>query len=598
MMRGAAIVLLAVLGVVSEEVCDGSGCDETSYLQLQHQMNATKTSRLAQTRTVMGESLYWQGYGMQLWSYFIGILGHDDVTFGGVTAPARVGMNMIGNAPLGNMYQSVTTDAGILGLLPGCFSGQCRGKSDFDDLMTTMAQQGKIDRAFTMCFDDSAEGGGMLYLGKPSKLPATAQKIPMPPLDGNMAMYSPLASFNDHEDVQFYYNSKQIGTQKAKDWNYYMGQGYGFSDTGTPGFMMAPSLWSAVVEGLKQAISADASCQRVWGYSLQSLSGYYASDVTVSKAAADCATQYLGDFVVKLGPDSSFSVSKKSFFYETEPCSGKFKISWGSSGGDYMLLGTSFNYGKTILYDTSDLSKPQLVMLGSADGCKVNYGAANTKPIPMKGVAGQVLGMDGTITAQLSIGTPAQTVDVQLDTGSQKLMGIHQACRNLGDCFLVQPEGGGRVSVFQGPDYHTSQCQEQIGTMDRILSQENCQGGGDGRMLCSCSSQEECMKLVLKTAAENLVPNKICAITRKMCGAQVSFHPEYSSSFSPKNLPSYAFKKPPAKQKLEAQCHLTYLCDEGSDASAGPARRKRGGGGRGGGRGGGSDYDYDWGSSA
>lgn len=30
--------------------------------------------------------------------------------------------------------------------------------------------------------------------------------------------------------------------------------------------------------------------------------GYYASDVTVSKAAADCATQYLGDFVVKLGP--------------------------------------------------------------------------------------------------------------------------------------------------------------------------------------------------------------------------------------------------------------------------------------------------------
>ena len=28
---------------------------------------------------------------MQLWSYFIGILGHDDVTFGGVTAPARVG---------------------------------------------------------------------------------------------------------------------------------------------------------------------------------------------------------------------------------------------------------------------------------------------------------------------------------------------------------------------------------------------------------------------------------------------------------------------------------------------------------------------------
>ncbi|CAK9109970.1 unnamed protein product [Durusdinium trenchii] len=62
-------------------------------------------------------------------------------------------------------------------------------------------------------------------------------------------------------------------------------------------------------------------------------------------------------------------------------------------------------------------------------------------------------------------------------------------------------------------------------------------------------------------------------------------------------LAGYAFKKPPAKQKLEAQCHLTYLCDEGSDASAGPARRKRGGGGRGGGRGGGSDYDYDWGSS-
>lgn len=35
----------------------------------------------------------------------------------------------------------------------------------------------------------------------------------------------------------------------------------------------------------------------------------------------------------------------------------------------------------------------------------------------------------------------------------------------------------------------------------------------------------------------------------------------------------YAFKKPPAKQKLEAQCHLTYLCDEGRRGRRGGAHR-------------------------
>lgn len=50
----------------------------------------------------------------------------------------EVGINLLGNVPLGNMYQSVSTDASILGLLPGCFSS-CDA-SDHDDLLSTLAK--------------------------------------------------------------------------------------------------------------------------------------------------------------------------------------------------------------------------------------------------------------------------------------------------------------------------------------------------------------------------------------------------------------------------------------------------------------------------
>lgn len=63
----------------------------------------------------------------------------------------------------------------------------------------------------------------------------------------------------------------------------------------------------------------------------------------------------------------------------------------GPNGDLFIFSFLPYDASRALRYDTSDLSKPQLVMLGSADGCKVNYGAANTKPIPMKGVAGAAI---------------------------------------------------------------------------------------------------------------------------------------------------------------------------------------------------------------
>ena len=112
-------------------------------------------------------------------------------------------------------------DAGVLGLLPGCFNGACRPE-DYDDVLSIMARErvltavqvdrvdykyiyifmyvyihtctyhksqqnagkfatwvhflvtqhlpltrGKIHRAFTLCFDTAATGGGRLFLGRP-----------------------------------------------------------------------------------------------------------------------------------------------------------------------------------------------------------------------------------------------------------------------------------------------------------------------------------------------------------------------------------------------------------------------------------------------
>jgi len=495
----------------------------------------------------------------------VGFLGQDQVNLGGVVGSAKVGLNMIGNAPLGNLFQSVSTDSGMLGLLPGCFSDQCRGPEDYDDLLSTLARQGKIQRAFTMCFSDSPEGGGKLYLGKP-EVPNGAAIISLVPLTNGQNSYSLLSTFDGNSYVEFYFGHIMVGSQKVMEWNTMMQSSQSYSDTGTPGLMLPSNVALKIFDELRTGISSDEQCFSLWGYSLQKL--LTGAQVLVSEAAVECAMPYLKDFEVKLGPGVSISVSKSSFFYETEPCSKQYGISWKNSGGEQIIFGTALNYGKSILYDTTDLSAPKMVVLGPAGGCNHDYSAADgAKPLVMKGVPGQVLGLDGTITTDLTLGTPGQAITVQLDTGSQKFMGIHQTCRNLGNCFLVEPVGGRNTVLRPGRDFATAACQAQIRDVSRALSHKSCQDV-HGQILCECSSQEECLSLIMQATSQNVVPQKICAIGRKICGDRVDFQPEHSSTFQPTHFPSYEFVKPPGKQRITAQCHLTHLCARRSRVGA------------------------------
>eukprot|EP00435_Cladocopium_sp_Y103_P044762 s1589_g12.t1 len=90
--------------------------------------------------------------------------------------------------------------------------------------------------------------------------------------------------------------------------------------------------------------------------------------------------------------------------------------------------------------------------------------------------------------------SPAQQeMTVQLDTGSQKLVGVHENCRNLGFCFLVQPENVTNTALLPGPDYGTAKCQQQVEVLTQMLSNVSSCSHLKSKLLCECTSQEECL---------------------------------------------------------------------------------------------------------
>lgn len=564
---GGATHLSILLSLLASCSCEDCASDVTSHLQVEQgrkdvrrMAQSSKRSKRMTRTVVQPNKLYWQGYGNPMWSYFLGLIGRDRVNFGGVVGNANVGLNMMGNAPMGNTFDSVTSDSGILGLLPGCFSDSCNGPEDYDDLLTTLAREGKMERAFTMCFNNGPDGGGNLYLGKP-EVPKDATIISMAPMNGQQNFYCPMSSFDSQENVEFLFGDVKVGSQNAGEWNEMMMNHQSFSDTGTPGLMLPVEIYSnlaaALQKTLQDGLANDRECAILWeSMSMQDI----VYGALVNEAAVNCAKPLLHDLQVKLGPGVSLTVSKESLFYETAPCSKQYGISWTTTNDRTTIFGSALNFGQTLLYDTSDLANPKMVVLGPAAGCTQDYSAApNAKPIPMSGLPGQVLGGAGTITANLHLGSPGQQITVQLDSGSQKLMGIHQTCRNLGNCFMVQPAGQTTVALVPGTDIDQPQCQQQKEDISAAL-QGKCQMGSRS-VFCDCGSREDCFSMILEAASKSVVPNQVCAVTRKMCGDPVDFHPEASSTFEPANFPSFAFAKPPGKQQVTVQCDRTHLCD-------------------------------------
>jgi len=576
--------------------CDQCDEETTAQLQLRERRRSDGVlSKLQSRLTLLDNSLYWQGYGSEsLASYFIGFLGHDAVQVGGLNITAKVGLNLMGNALSGNFYQSVEADAAVLGLLPGCFTGGCN-PSYYDDLLSTMAREGKIRRAFTLCFDDSPRGGGKLFLGRP-EIPSDAMKIPLHPLTDGLRPYSPLSTFGPSgAGVEFFFGSKRVGSRSAEEWNRLMRSGAGYSDTGTPGLVLPAALLDEVLMELKRKILADEMCASMWGPYFPKLFAQHLDKLTVTSGAASCALSHVEDFVVQLGPDISLNISKSSFFYETPPCSKKLKISWTSGNADTFIFGTALNWGKTLLYDTSDLENPKLILLGRADGCTANWAELATQsapgqllglelpvssPIELQGLPAQVLGRDGTMTATLMIGSPPQEMTMQLDTGSQKLVGVHENCRNLGFCFLVQPENVTNTALLPGPDYGTAKCQRQVEVLTQMLSNTSSCSHLKSKLLCECASQEECLRQIL-SAASQVHPSESCARDRRTCGEKMDFRPEASDSFRPLMAASRASGRSSTRSAAESarsflgsgrleQCQRYRFCHV--DSPAGPVR--------------------------
>ncbi|CAE7805461.1 unnamed protein product [Symbiodinium sp. CCMP2592] len=538
---------------MSEEMCP----EEMSHVQLsKHQMLQPSDSA----------ELYWQAYGADYWMWALGLVGNDTVHWGGFKGFAKVGLALTSNQPEGDLFETVAAAAGIVGLHPGCMTGNCEDSSQFNDLLTALSRDGPMQRAFTMCFNDTSSGGGRMYLGMPADaIPSQATVFPMVPASGSSnPYYSVLSSFTGQTDnVTFSFDGKVLHTVASETWNTNsLSNSQNFLDSGTHGLEIPMSVLEEVIGHVHDRIKHhDDECKHVWGKTnLENLNAKYVvtSYIDASEAMKDCALKHMHDLVINVGPENDLVISKSSFFYEKQPCSGVYHISWTKSGGDHVLLGTAYFWGKNLLFNTTDLASPTLVDLGPADGCTKDYGQIPGNAIPLHGAPGQVLGTDGTITAEVAVGTPPQTVSVQMDTGSQKFFIVHAECRRLVNCFRVLVYDYPYISLHQGNKFHDATCQTQVELLQGALlgSSMSCTNETtDGAWLsCTCQTYQQCYRGLLEAIQEKLVPSQVCGITRKACGEPVDFFPGLSQTFEPANLPSFKFAHPPGDRNLYVKC--------------------------------------------
>jgi len=223
------------------------------------------------------------------------------------------------------------------------------------------------------------------------------------------------------------------------------------------------------------------------------------------------------------------------------------------SGDTVAIGGTSFLWGKTITYRRSTaLTGVQLGVLGQAGDCSTDYSYKNAI-IPMRGSKAQVLDV-GVYTAEVSLGTPAQTFTVQLDTGSGELLLLKAGCGKFGpECFNVARFQDDRVMVIvRSPYDEGSPCQ---GEADAIINYEACKGKD---FCCSIHTSPqgptpaECTQGVTASLEDfenfaygELQANHSCAPTRAECGDLRVYTPPASSP-----IPAASWVHPPLDEPL------------------------------------------------
>ncbi|CAE7780796.1 unnamed protein product [Symbiodinium sp. CCMP2592] len=545
-------MLSVVVGVVASQ----ETCEEMSHLQVTgHSMEASS-------------ELFWQGYGGVgwIWMWVLGLLGRDTVHWGGFEGTAKVGLALMSNEHQGDKFETVASAAGIIGLLPGCFKDQglCDGY-EHDDLLTALSNSGPMKRAFTMCLDETPAGGGKLFLGMPQTIPANATAMQMVDVYNKYnyayAIYAP--NLTD-ETVTFSFGSEVVGTQSYHTW--FSNEGlYSYVDSGTRGLQLPLDIFGKVTHHVYDRIKHhDKECEKHWGDGLLDQLKKLGAEGTgvlleVNEAQKSCAMDHVQDLVIRVN-GNDVVVFKSSFFYETEPCSQRYQISWCGVEGTAVILGTAFFWGKNLLFDTSTIKVggvPYLYDLGPADGCQKDYGQIPGNEISLSGPPGQVLGINGTITAVVKVGTPPQELTVQLDTGSAKFFAVHKECRKLMNCFMVNPPSGTSITISQKSWQKGNTCQKQASAfVDAMLIQSavSCsKTGGENLLTCDCPDKQPCYVAMVEAIQKSLIPAEVCGISRKACGEPVDFLPSLSSSFQPQSM-SYKFAKAPQDQHVTANC--------------------------------------------
>jgi len=393
-----------------------------------------------------------QGFGTGF-SWLLGYVGMDTATISGKHFDgAYMGFAQMGSVNIGNIYPDAggySSDDGILGMRPGCLYKNADSKCEtFQDLLSVMAASGGIaERTHVTCWNKD-QTAGKLFMGRVTSDPGagSAQPIPLKPFwdpatkAGTGAYYTP-AKLSDGETVTFTVGGKTLGAYNATKYNALVDDHKVLLDTGTDGFGMPDDLFEVVFEAIFTAWAASDQARAA----IAATSGVTVDDVTIeflaengydvlrgdglmmSPEQAATLSSLVPDVVTDWGEGKALTVSGRSFLYETTPCSGVYKASWYLY--DELAFGNALNVGRSILLNTADLINPFVQDYGEAGDCSdAGLGEVAAELTGYPGLAQAA----GTILAHISLGTPPQKFELQLDSGSQQLILYASGCMMLG----------------------------------------------------------------------------------------------------------------------------------------------------------------------